>query len=431
MKEGYKETTIGRIPEDWEALTIDQLRNRSDRYSFTGGPFGSNLKAEHYTTDGVRVIQLQNIGEGKFLNESKIFTSEEKADELFSCNIFPDEIILAKMAPVARSCKIPDFHNRYLMCSDGIRLSVDRNKFDDEFVFQAINSEYFLRSAESKSTGTTRARIGLSELRELTIGIPKNKSEQSKIASILSTVDDKIDSINQRIEETRKLKQGLMQQLLTRGIGHSKFKDSPLGEIPESWEVAKVGSIAQTFAGGTPNRSIREYYSGIIPWIKSGEVRNRSISSSEECVTEKAIKETATKLIKPDSVLVALYGATAGNVGILKISACSNQAVLAVDSITGNVINGFIYYMLIQAAKKLINLTQGSGQPNLSKAIVDSILIPIPLVEEQIKITGILGGVDDKLDILQEKKAEYEQLKKGLMQQLLTGKIRVKLSRQL
>ena len=214
----FKDSPLGEIPESWEVVPLGNLRNKSDRYSFTGGPFGSNLKAEHYTNEGVRIIQLQNIGEGSFLDESKVFTSKGKADELSSCNIFPDEIILAKMAPVARSCKIPNFHERYVMCSDGIRLSVDKNKFDNDFVFQALNSEYFLQSAESKSTGTTRARIGLNDLRKLPIAVPKNKQEQSKIASILSIVDDNVGSSLEKKTEYEKLKKGLMQQLLAGKI---------------------------------------------------------------------------------------------------------------------------------------------------------------------------------------------------------------------
>jgi len=211
----FKDSLLGEIPESWEVVSFKELRDLTDKYSFTGGPFGSNLKAEHYTSEGIRVIQLQNIGEGTFLNQSKIFTSEEKADELFSCNIFPGDIILAKMAPVARSCKIPDYHDRYLMCSDGIRLSVDEDRFDKEFVFQAINTDYFLQAAESKSTGTTRARIGLNDLRELPIAIPRGKNEQSTIGSMLSIVDEKLKVLEEKEIVYEILKKGLMQQLLT------------------------------------------------------------------------------------------------------------------------------------------------------------------------------------------------------------------------
>lgn len=214
----FKDSSLGKIPKEWEVVPIYELRNKNDRYGFTGGPFGSDLKSEHYTKTGVKIIQLQNIGEGKFIDKGIAYTSINKADELHSCNIFPNEIILAKMAPVARCCKVPSTDDRYVMCSDGIRLSIDTSKYDNEFVFQALNSKYFRDEAESKSTGTTRARIGLKELKLIPILIPKDIEEQKKIANILRTVDEKSEVLHEKKLNYQELKQGLMQQLLTGKI---------------------------------------------------------------------------------------------------------------------------------------------------------------------------------------------------------------------
>src|SRR5690625_2898852 len=108
VPEGYKKTRIGIIPEEWELKTIDDVRDKSDSHSFTGGPFGSNLKVSDYTNEGVRVLQLQNIGDGYFINNHEIYTSEKKANELRSCNIYPNDILISKMAdPIARCCIVP------------------------------------------------------------------------------------------------------------------------------------------------------------------------------------------------------------------------------------------------------------------------------------------------------------------------------------
>jgi type I restriction enzyme S subunit len=211
----FKDSALGKIPKSWEVVPIYELRNKEDRYGFTGGPFGSDLKSENYTETGVKIIQLQNIGEGKFIDKGTTYTSEEKADELSSCNIFPNEIILAKMAPVARCCKVPNTDERYVMCSDGIRLSVDTKRFDNEFVFQALNSKYFRDEAESKSTGTTRARIGLKDLKLIPILVPENIDEQKNLAEILSTADHKLEVLSEKKTTYQEMKQGLMQQLLT------------------------------------------------------------------------------------------------------------------------------------------------------------------------------------------------------------------------
>ncbi|SEI92771.1 type I restriction enzyme, S subunit [Allopseudospirillum japonicum] len=210
-----KHSELGEIPEDWEVVCFDQLKDKKDNWAITGGPFGSNLKASDYTENGVRVIQLQNIGDGVFKNDDFVYTSYKKANELISCNIYPDEIILSKMGdPVARACLIPHFHNRYVMCSDGIRLKVDSQRYSEKFVFYFLNYPLFRNQALDASTGSTRKRIGLTELRDLLLCAPP-KEEQTAIATILSDMDAEIRALEQRLGKTRQIKQGMMQELLT------------------------------------------------------------------------------------------------------------------------------------------------------------------------------------------------------------------------
>jgi type I restriction enzyme S subunit len=138
-----------RFPEFWEAGEWEELKlietvDKKIKWSFIGGPFGSNLKSSDYTPNGVRIIQLQNIGDAEFNDDYKIFTSDEKADELLSCNIYPGDIILSKMGdPVGRACLIPNNHNRYVMCSDGIRLVVDEKSHSKYFIYSLINSSLY------------------------------------------------------------------------------------------------------------------------------------------------------------------------------------------------------------------------------------------------------------------------------------------------
>lgn len=126
---------------EWEEKQLIDTADKNIRWSFTGGPFGSNLKASDYIKNGVRIIQLQNIGDGIFLDEYKIYTSVEKADELLSCNIYSGDIILSKMGdPVGRACIIPGQGERFIMASDGIRLVVDESNHSKYFVYSLINS---------------------------------------------------------------------------------------------------------------------------------------------------------------------------------------------------------------------------------------------------------------------------------------------------
>lgn len=214
----FKKTELGEIPEEWEVKKLIDVSDRTDHYSFVGGPFGSDLKTCHYTQAGIRVIQLQNIGDGYFIDDYKVYTSQEKADELKKCNIYPGDIIIAKMAePVARACMVPAGDERYLMCSDGIRLCVDKSIHNCKYILYAINSKYFRENAIAHSTGSTRLRIGLDELRNLPIIIPPPK-EQQQIASIITQTYEILRFYQKAKDSLQLLKQGLMQKLLTGQI---------------------------------------------------------------------------------------------------------------------------------------------------------------------------------------------------------------------
>ncbi len=214
----FKDSELGKIPEGWEVVPFLELADKKINYSFTGGPFGSDLKSEHYTKDGVRVIQLQNIGDGSFINNDFVYTSEEKVEALKTCQIYPNDIILAKMAePVARACIMPSIEEKYLMGSDGIRLHIDKSKYDTHFILHSINFTRFRDIAVARSTGTTRLRIGLTALKKIPIVIPPLK-EQKQISDILSTADEKIEVLRVKKQKYETLKKGLLQKLLSGEI---------------------------------------------------------------------------------------------------------------------------------------------------------------------------------------------------------------------
>ncbi len=425
----YKDTPIGKIPVDWEVKRLEDTAN-NEKYSFTGGPFGSDLKEDSYTDDGVRVIQLQNIGDGKFLNAYKIFTSEEKANQLKNCNIYPGDIIIAKMAdPVARACIIPDEDKRYLMASDGIRLSINKEKYDVNFMLYAINSPNFRKNAESHSTGSTRLRIGLTELRNLLIAIPPLK-DQKKIAEILTTVDEAIEKTDQIIEKTKEAKKGLMQRLLTRGIGHKRFKKTEIGEIPAEWEVVKIGGIIY-LQGGFAFKS-SDYKENGIPLIRITNVSYSGITLNECVYLPLSFAGNCKKfLVEPGDILVAMSGATTGKVGVVSnkvLPALFNQRVGRFVIKDSNFITK-CYLAQIVLTKRfkeaLLTDAAGGAQPNVSGKNIEKIIIPLPPLPEQMHIAEILSSVDEEIEKETNHKEQLEVLKKGLMQVLLTGKIRV------
>lgn len=189
----------------------------------------------------------------------------------------------------------------------------------------------------------------------------------------------------------------------------------------KSWKKTKLEDITISYAGGTPLRTNLEFYNnGTIPWIKSGEVNKKYIYSCEEKITEKAVKESSAKFFPPDSILVAMYGATAGQTAISKIKATSNQAVLAVNSKDKETLNEYIYYLLSFLTPTILLRSQGSGQPNLSKQIIDDQELDLPPLPEQKKIAEILTSVDRVIELTSMEIDKLKDLKKGMMQELLT-----------
>lgn len=194
----------------------------------------------------------------------------------------------------------------------------------------------------------------------------------------------------------------------------------PLGLLPQDWRIKRLSSLANSYAGGTPDRSKPEYFDGDIPWVKSGEVNLRKITQTEERISEIALSKSAAKIAESGSVLVAMYGATAGKVARLKIDAAINQAVLSIRTAGDELDNDFLFWVIESSAEKLLSMCQGAAQPNLSKGLIDGLEIATPPLPEQQKIASILTVVDDKLDVIARQIEATQALKQGLMQTLFS-----------
>lgn len=420
-----QDSKLGVIPIDWKVKSFGDISDKKIKWSITGGPFGSDLKSEHYTESGVRVIQLQNIGDGTFNQEYKIYTSEEKADQLIACNIFPGEIILSKMGdPVARACFIPNGETRYLMGSDGIRLVVDTEKYDAKFVLEYINYSIFRNLAIRHSTGSTRSRIGLTDLKKLPFICP-TLPEQQKIAQILSTWDVAINKQEALIKEKQEQKKALMQQLLT---GKKRFAG-----FDEVWEEKKLGNLGHTYSG--LSGKTKEDFGNGKPYIPYMNIFKNSIidnSYFDYVNINNGEKQNRTKY---GDLFFTVSSETPDEVGMASVL-LSNIDELYLNSFCfGFRLNDFetllpefaAYYLRgVLFRKEMYKAAQGATRFNLSKGNVTKVVLLLPSIEEQQKIAEVLTAADNEITALQQQLQQLKAQKQGLMQQLLTGKIRVK-----
>lgn len=207
-----KQTELGEIPEDWEVKALNELIN-----DISDGPFGSNLKTEHYTTEReVRIIQLSNVGEDGWDNENVKYTTFTHAKEIQRCIVPYGSIVIAKMMPAGRAILCPNKEKMYILGSDCVRISPN-NLLDSLFFMYFSKTSFYLNQIKENTQGSTRARTSVSKLKRIEIALP-SKEEQTAIANVLSSMDKEIETLNTKLEKYRNLKTAMMQQLLTGKI---------------------------------------------------------------------------------------------------------------------------------------------------------------------------------------------------------------------
>jgi len=184
------------------------------------------------------------------------------------------------------------------------------------------------------------------------------------------------------------------------------------------WQPYRIGDISKTYSGGTPSTAKKEYYYGDIPFIKSGEINK---NCTEQYINEDAIKNSSAKKVKKGDLLLALYGATSGEVAISRIDGAINQAVLKIDN---NMDNYFQYNYFLKYKEQIIHKYLQGGQGNLSANIIKKLEFKFPELKEQEKISQFLLLIDEKIQLLEKKQEDYTKFKKYLMQQIFTQKLR-------
>jgi type I restriction enzyme S subunit len=197
-------------------------------------------------------------------------------------------------------------------------------------------------------------------------------------------------------------------------------------DLPSSWEIVQIGDICSTASGGTPSRKIKKYYEGEIPWVKSGELNDGLVSEIEEHITDEAIAKSSAKIFPSGSLLIALYGATVGRLGILTKDAATNQAVCAIFP-PENVNQKYLFWYLRYIRSDLISSAIGGAQPNISQGIIKNTYVPIAPINEQIHIVDEIekqfSRLDEAVENLKRVKANLKRYKASVLKAAVEGKL--------
>lgn len=292
----------------------------------------------------------------------------------------------------------------------------------------ADSARIFFMSSAKHSTMTTISQSDIAPLQVLLPPLP----EQQKIAAILTSIDKGIESTQAQINKLKDLKIGMMQELLTTGIGHSEFKDSPVGRIPKAWEVAVLGSIGNWKGGGTPSKSNPLFWEGEIPWVSPKDMKREFITYTEDYVNHDAITNSSTNLVPKGSILIVTRSGILQHTLPVAIAGCDltiNQDLKAVH-VKPTFCPTFIYHYLKAFNHKILRacLKAGNTVESLDFDEFSRYLIACPPLMEQQQISSAVESVAERIRIKDRQLNQCLVLKKALMQDLLTGKVRVKVS---
>ena len=297
----------------------------------------------------------------------------------------------------------------------------------NNFLYYWLSSPEGRLEIQSKTTGTTQRTISLENIRKFEISVP-SISEQRAIAAVLSSLDDKIELLreqNKTLEATAQaiFKEWFVDFNFPNATG--KMIDSELGKIPEGWRVGKLGEETEAILGGTPSTENGEYWeNGTVPWINSGKVNEFRICEPTAYITEKALKESAAKIMPKGTVVIAITGATLGQVSRLEIESSGNQSVIGLIANKKN-ISPYLYYWMLQNIQDIILIATGGAQQHINKNDVNGLYFLIP--EESIlsKFFDIANPIIEKISGNCFQIQTLSTLRDALLPKLMKGEIRV------
>ena len=302
-------------------------------------------------------------------------------------------------------------------------LTIDSAKADYRFVYYALYNDYTYLA--SLANGGAQQNLNAQQIKDFEIPFPSLK-EQKYIANILSSLDDKIE-LNRRINDN--LEQQAQALFKSWFVDFDPFKDgkfveSELGRIPEGWRVERLGSVCKCLLGGTPSRNKEEYWNGKIAWINSGEINEFRITKPSEYITQEGLKKSATKLLPKKTTVLAITGATLGQVSLLEINSCANQSVIGVLE-NEDIFHEYIYPLIKNRIDDLCSHMTGGAQQHINKNNVEQLEILIPPKKILIEYKRIATPIYSLISNICFESQKISKLRDSLLPRLMSGELKL------
>ncbi|NWG04892.1 MAG: restriction endonuclease subunit S [Syntrophaceae bacterium] len=419
----------------WELSTLGDCLDELYRY-----PTYYGIK---YVSKGVPEIR------GELIEEDGTLEKKGEAYRYIDCKtaeIFPkvrleaQDFVLSVRGTVGKVGMVPEQLSGAVITANLIRLKFNKSLIWPKWARHFLLSAFFQNQLEAITSATTIKTIQVPKLRSIALLRPPIH-EQLQIAKILDTVDEAIQRTEQLIAKLKAIKQGLLHDLLTRGLDENgqlrdpiahpeQFKDSTLGRIPKEWEVYRINEIGKVVSGTTPSRMVPQYWGGTIPWITPtdmSKLTNDYISGGQDSITQSGLESCSANLLPIGSIVVTTR-ATLGLTAVTERELATNQGFKNIIPNDGwNSL--FLCYKIHELSNEMIKRASGTTFLEISgtQFILLEITAPVPGSKEQSMIANAISVHNQRIEKEEQYLAKLKLLKKGLMHDLLTGKVGVRI----
>ena len=338
-------------------------------------------KGRQFFGTGFPFLTFSNVFNNWFLPdqlESLVQTTDKERE---ACSIKAGDVFITRTSETMdelgmSSVALKDYPNAtYNGFTKRLRPKTDR--VNPRYIGYYLRTPKFRGQFMAFSTMTTRASLANNDLLNMEVELPSMEI-QHRIATILSRYDSLIENYQKQIKLLEEAAQRLYKEWFVdlRFPGHENTKI--VDGLPEGWEKKKVKEVCDTTSGGTPSRSKTEFYTGDILWVKTKELNDDFIFDTEEKITEDAIRNSSAKMVPSGSILMAMYGATIGKLGIATKELSCNQACCVFLLPEDSTLRLYLYNWLLNSRTLLISMGKGAAQPNLSQDMIKNLEVVVP-----------------------------------------------------
>jgi type I restriction enzyme S subunit len=420
MRKNFKESQVGLIPEDWDVKKLGELA------SLTTGPFGSSIHKADYITDGIPFINPIHISNGELFPDRNITLSSETVERLSIFKLRTNDIILGRRGEMGRCAVIKENQQGWL-CGSGSLIIRPNSKIVPEFLRRIISSPSVIAKIEETSVGSTMINLNQAVLFGLWILYPP-LPEQHLIATAINDVEAFLIALDELIAKKRLIKQGAMQELLT---GKKRVLD-----FDNEWKYSKMASFIANkkyaIVDGPfgSQLKVNEYVTKGVPVIEMEHLHDGIINPElERCITEQKFEVIKRSAVYPNDIVISKTGSL-GYLGIVpksvrKAMITSRLAKISLDHQRANLFFVFQWLLKLKRDGYWEKVSQGGTMQILSLYMLENAPIPDISFSEQTAIAEILSDMDAEISALEARREKTRLLKQGMMQELLTGRIRL------